>query len=424
VPNFFVADMVATPQAWILSAMLVGEVDKLLRNGVNAAKLSEPYRSVFEWAMGYASDYRTFPSPDRTGEQFPDVFIPLWDERPLEDVFDLFYMDLNSRMLRAALVEVGKKLQADDVDVTDALSMWEQWNTKIAGDGSRFNIVSWKETVDKRFDSYKDRILRREDGETVGTGILTGIRHIDDVTHGFLPGNYVLVLGRFDSGKTTLVAAWTVAAAKAGNLVMVISPEHNAEEMIRKIDAVYMESDPVALRRGTIDIDLLEQLEKERRSIRNIGGDIKVIPGAGFSVDQIGAMAIALKPDFICVDGISHLSSTDKNAPDWLKLGGISKQLKALATNTGIPIATVIQEAKGRKGDAKDSIARSDMIGRDADIIVHIEAVTDRKLKLEIIKYRETLDRGGSSFLEKGEDGVKFIETDGPSVGGQDGWEF
>jgi replicative DNA helicase len=336
---------------------------------------------------------------------------------------DKFFYDLNQRLLRTAVVEIGKAITSGE----DATDLWAQWNQRMSGDSSRFEVVSWTETADERFQDYQNRILSREAGEEPGTGILTGIRHIDKLTYGFMPGNYVLILGRFDTGKTTLMTQFMVSAAQTGNLCLVISPEHSAEEMARKLDAIAMVADPMALRRGTLDRSMIRQLLEGRDKIKETKGDIRIIPGSGRTLAEIATYVNILQPDILYVDGISHLSSPEsKGQSDWLRLGTISQGLKALATNTGIPVVTVVQEARDTgKKNVLESIARSDMIGQDADVIIHIDKVTDMQLKLTLVKWRESADRGGAVYLHKGDHGVEFIEDEERVVvGGADFFDF
>lgn len=414
----------ASPQAWIVSAALHGYIEELINAGVNQTKLSEPFYSVWQWLTQYASDYGSFPSIERTKEKYPDVYVPKFDERPIQDVLDVFYDDLQQRLVRAAVIEVGKKLESNDPNF---LAEWNEWVGRIADSQSQVNIVSWRETVDDRFSEYADTIAKKEMGEEPGTGILTGIRYVDEVTHGLLPTDYVLIVGRFDSGKTTLMADTMRAAAKTGNKALVISPEHGVKAMMRKIDCLHLVADPVDIRRGTLGREFIKKLQQAKEDIKRIAGDIMVVSGAGFTVEGVGALVAQVRPNILYIDGATHLVPFNSNQPDWLKVGEVSRRLKHMAVAHNIPVVSVVQEGRHTGKGGKDTIARSDMIGRDADLILHIEAVDDETLRLSMAKYRETIDRGLPVFLRKGKHGLSFIETDDPTTvafGSGVDWDF
>ena len=416
-----------SPQAWVLSALLVGEGAKLITAGVESSKLSSPWRGCWDWTQEYLNKYARLPSLARSVEKYPDVFIPTWDHRPVDDVLDCFFDDLELRLVRGAVVDVGRLLT--ESRTTEALQAYEVWNGRIADARARVEISSWRKGATKRLEEYHDAAMRAAAGEEVGIGVPLGIKTIDDASGGLLPGDYCVVAGRFDVGKTTLMVAMAkLACEHKGTTGLFISPEMRSVSILTKMDAMHLRVDPMDLRRGTVTMEELKRLEDGMTEIEKGKGDNHVVYGASFSLGSIAVLTAYLKPDILYIDGLGFLSDDENNShrgqADWLDMGKKSRGVKRFAVRHQLPVVVVHQSnRKSVSGGVKDNLSRSDMIGQDADVLIELEAVTDEMMRATLGKCRETRIRC-STYLKKISKGLLFEETDAPVMAITDVNEF
>jgi len=401
-----------SPQAWALSAALHGESKTLFASGISPDKMSEPYRGGLAWVSGYAAQHGRFPTRSRFTEQFPDVYVPEWDARPSTDLADQFYTDLRARLIRGTVVSVGELIASGDQK--GAEKEFEAWLFKWSEANARTDLREWKAGALTRLSEYEHRVAQVRSGEKVGDGILTGIKSVDEATLGFLPGDYVIFAGRFDVGKTTLMVATAEFAATTGRSCLFISPEHTAEAILRKLDAMAVGVNPIKLRQGTLTPEEVTQLNERMAYVGDLPGEITVVSGGNLTVDSVASLCTHLHPDVVYVDGLSFLvPAGTREDSDWLAIGTVSRNLKRMAVSQNVVVVCVTQGNRGsEKGGIKDNLARSDMIGQDADIIIGIEAVNDITVRVSLQKCRETPKRP-ICFLDKSIDGLRFVPSDG-----------
>jgi hypothetical protein len=414
-----------SPQAWAVSALLAGHGAKLLAAGVEEGKFAEPWRGAWAWVQWYLGEYSRIPSPARVTEKFPDTYLPDWDNRPVEDVLDVFYEDLELRLVRGAVVATGKLLT--DGRTREAVEEYQRWGGRIADARTRVEIAEWRGEALKRLEKYQDAVLRAAAGEAVGVGIPLGIPTIDEASGGLLPGDYCIVAGRFDTAKTTLMTAMAKLACDAGTTGLFISPEMRAVSILGKMDAMALQVDPMDLRRGQLTADEAKRLEAVMREVAAGDAENYVVYGGGFSMGSIAVLTSYLKPKILYIDGLGFLKRDGQRngrQADWLEMGLLSRGVKGFAVTHGLPVVVVHQSNRSSKsGGVKDNLSRSDIIGQDADILIEIESITDEMLRATLGKCRETRIRC-STYLKKVSQGLLFEEVEAPTMAIVDVEEF
>ena len=95
-------------------------------------------------------------------------------------------------------------------------------------------------------------------------------------------------------------------------------------------------------------------------------------------------------PDLVCIDYLGIMQPNSTNNSDWLDLGYIAENMAEFARAKDVPVATASQrkaKVKTSKDDSNDleDLARSKMIGDNANIVLLIEKRADEHLMEDMI---------------------------------------
>jgi replicative DNA helicase len=88
---------------------------------------------------------------------------------------------------------------------------------------------------------------------------------------------------------------------------------------------------------------------------------------------QVLAMIQEYKPDIVAIDGAYLMSINGAATVEWQELAAVSRELKSMANNTGVPIIGVIQANRGasdKQTVGGENIAGSDAFFQDPDIVL------------------------------------------------------
>ena len=245
------------------------------------------------------------------------------------------------------------------------------------------------------------------------SGVTTGgaFPALDALTQGFQPGNLIVLAARPGIGKTALALNWVLSAAKKrGTCGAFFSLEMSQEEVFLRMLASQARVNLKRIQAG-------EFPNEARERIREAGNDLLQLPlyisdQASITVPQIQSMVIKQgsqsnrRVEFLIVDYLQLISSPDGSRAskqnEATRVGEISRGLKLLAKDQGIPVVVLSQlnrEVEHRAGgrpqlsDLRDSGA----IEQDADMVAFIhrrmiakadEEPPDNTAELVIAKHR------------------------------------
>ena len=336
------------------------------------------------------------------------------------------------------LVKLGAKLvrevSDDPRDVQETAQRFAQ-AALGATEGPRTGPGHPRKASDALQGILDDRMNRTERPRA----ILTGFGRLDRATGGFHPGNLIVVAGRPGLGKTALALQWALTTAQIGVRAGIWSLEMTDEELADRLTAQlgYL---PAGWSRWN---DLTDgQIGKgmaARDYLREL--PIEVCDSAPLTVPMIrlALMKARAKGDpfgIVVVDYLQLMDPADSQKAskqnEATKVGDISRGLKLLAKEFGIPIVLLSQlnrdvdnrpGGRARLSDLRDSGA----IEQDADIVVFVNRGTDPMTgkphadgDLTIAKTRHgvcdsvpiTFDGSKMTFLER-------IHETGPSTGAE-----
>lgn len=273
---------------------------------------------------------------------------------------------------------------------------------------------------------------RLESGNAMG--VPTGLPTLDTLTQGFQPGNLVVLAARPGVGKTALALNWLLRAAGApfNRCGAFFSLEMSQEEVFLRLLSAHSRKNLKHIQAGRFTDQDMREVMKARDELIQL--PLYISDQAAITVPQIQNMVTKQgttsnrKLDFLIVDYLQLLSSpTGSRAAqqnEAVRVGEISRGLKLLAKENGIPVIVLSQlnrDVEHRQGgpprlsDLRDSGA----IEQDADIVAFIHrrkpeggdgAAMDNDVKLIVAKHRNGPTRDIPMTFQS--DTVSFFELE------------
>ena len=211
-------------------------------------------------------------------------------------------------------------------------------------------------------------------------GVPTGYTELDDLLTGLHPGELVLVAGRPAMGKTSIGMNFVEnAAIRAGKKAAVFSLEMPAEQLAMRMMCTEARVDMQKVRRGAIDDDEWAKLADALVSIGPASIYVDCTPG--ITVPEVRSKARRLQLehglDLIMIDYLSLMTATGKNGSRQEEVSQISRTLKGLALELGVPVIALQQLSRAPTGRANhrpllSDIRESGAIEQDADVVMFI----------------------------------------------------
>ena len=211
-------------------------------------------------------------------------------------------------------------------------------------------------------------------------GVPTGYAELDDLLTGLHPGELILVAGRPAMGKTSIGMNFIEnAAIRARKKAAVFSLEMPAEQLAMRMLCTEARVNMQNVRRGQIADDEWERLCDALVSIGPAQIYIDTTPG--ITVPELRSKARRLQLehglDVIMIDYLSLMSATGKTGSRQEEVSQISRTLKGLAMELGVPVIALQQLSRAPTGRANhrpqlSDIRESGAIEQDADVVMFI----------------------------------------------------
>lgn len=237
-------------------------------------------------------------------------------------------------------------------------------------------------------DDAMERLAERMEGR-LSPGVRVGFSRFDELTQGFQPGNLIVLAARPGIGKTALALNWILRAAqerdgRPGHCGAFFSLEMSHEEVFMRLLAAKSQTNMKDLQSGRAS-GRLEHVMKTRDELVQM--PLFICDRASITVPQIQNMIVKQgsqsnrRVEFVIVDYLQLLSSPEGSRGmkqnEAVRIGEISRGLKLMAKDFGIPVVVLSQlnrEVEHRAGgrpqlsDLRDSGA----IEQDADMVAFI----------------------------------------------------
>ena len=279
-------------------------------------------------------------------------------------------------IIRTAESMARRAFEHDD----DVALLIERGLKDLAGLGQGHRRDTWTQ-ISLILDEEINRIQEVNEAQEDVVGLTSGFHGLDQSTGGFRPGQLIILAARPGMGKTALALNMAQNAALAtGRGVAIFSLEMTRGELVNRMLTAQAMVDAEKVRNGRLDDDdwtrLLDASE-ELRGARVFIDDTPALP-----IGDLRARARKLQTDhpelgLILVDYLQLMRGDDPRAPRIQQVGEISRGLKALAKDLGVPVVALSQlnrgvESRQDKRPMLSDLRESGAIEQDADVILFI----------------------------------------------------
>lgn len=376
-------------------------IDILTRNGITADQFLVE-RDKLDFILNHRRQYG----------QVPDVVTFLSN---FED-FELFDVDESAEYLVAKLreaqafakvvpilKEASDKVREDALDgIVFIKNEIDNLIRSITGErGQGYDIIA---NANDRLEEYRRRAEMRG-----LLGIPTGISKLDEILHGWLNEDMVLMYARTNEGKSWLLLYFLVAAWLAGKRVGMYSGEMGNFLVGFRFDTIHKNFNNMGLMSGSAQLGDTTNDEVGSRSAQDYERYINALRGQGAfvlctqkdfggkkpTVDELEQFWLENNLDLLGVDQISLMNDQRKGRDKRERFTNIAEDLFLLSEKLQKPILAVGQAnreaAKGKKKEEETpdlhEIAESDGLPQNATRCIAMKVV-NKVLRISIKKNR------------------------------------
>lgn len=381
----------------------------ILKNNNITQDFFVTYSAEAAFLYDHYSKYGTVPDKETFLEKFEDfdLFIVGESEQYLIDTL----REQHLYNLMVPFVNQINNLVAEDSE--KAVQFAKQQIEQLAG--MTIKSVPGYDIIKNATDRGKEYKLRLEADGLMG--ITTGIPEFDEATHGWFPGEeLVVIVGRTNEGKSWVLLFFLVAAWKAGKRVLLYSGEMPKDIVGFRVDTLAEHFSHTALTTGSPDLGdgkkpndyfgYLENLSKDENLPPFIVITPKDLGGRRLDVPTLESLIEQYKPDIVGVDQISLMDDAraQRGQQERIRFTHVSEDLYLASEKYGIPILAPSQanrDSAKKKDDDEETpelheISESDGIAQNATRVIGMRQLGST-LKLSIRKSRYS--KKGSEIL-------------------------
>lgn len=308
---------------------------------------------------------------------------------------------------------------ADGID--SVLDFAEKTIFEIANKRTKQNFVQLDIWLKKTFQHLSD-IKSNSKGIT---GVASGFKKLDSMTSGFQNGDLIVLAARPSMGKTAFALNLGTQAAAAGFCVGIFSLEMSAEQLTLRMLASESGIAHHDIRNATISSN--EWIELTHVAARLASMKIFIDATAMLDLMELRTKARQLKAEhnlqFLIVDYLQLIHSTRRHENRHQEVSDISRSLKALAKELGIPVLALSQlsrsvDSRMDKRPILSDLRESGAIEQDADLILFLyrdgvyNQDTQNPMLAEVIIGKHRNGPTGTVFLQFVKELTKFVDSD------------
>ena len=346
---------------------------------------------------------------------------PMYSIANVEDYANIVW----EKSILRKLIKASNKISKESYEaLDDATAITERAEKEI------FNIVQRKSSSyalikDVLVDTFNnlEELATREEGVI---GIPSGFIDLDNRTLGFMPGQLIIIAARPAMGKSAFALnVLANAAIRAKKSVVYFSLEMSKEELTSRVLASEAMVDSQKIRSGKLE-------DEDWISLTNASGTLseaKIIldDTSGFTPIELRAKCRKLKMEhdigLIVIDYLQLMDASKVSASRQADISEISRSLKVLAREIGVPIIALSQlsRAPEQRPDHRPMLSdlrESGSIEQDADMVMFLyrddyyNPDTDKKNIAEVILAKNRAGSTGTTELLWLNQYTKFVNLD------------
>ena len=239
-------------------------------------------------------------------------------------------------------------------------------------------------------------------------GISTGLKELDDVLGGWLPGEeFVTIVGRVNQGKSWLLQKFLTSAHTQHKRVLLYSGEMSAMQVGYRHDTLAMNYSNRQLTRGTIsDLEFTNYENDLKKRAKELEPFIVVTPkdlgGKYMTVSMLKALCKKYQPDIIGIDQLSLMDDERRGENRRLQLANITMDLFRLSEELGKPILADAQANRNKTSSEEPEnpeladIGEADAIGQNSSRVI---SLVQTKLGLSLLVTKNRYGENNKKFI-------------------------
>ena len=284
---------------------------------------------------------------------------------------------IRERAIMRRLVEAGTKIvqlgYTVEGEVDDAVNQAQAEVHSVTERRAAEDYIQLSELLPAAFDE-----IEKISSGVVGEGVKTGFKDLDALTHGFHPGNMIVLAARPAVGKSTLgldIARY--ASIHKGDTSVIFSLEMSRSEITMRMLSAEARVPLNNIRSGALSDEEWARMARRMGEISE--APLFIDDSPNLSLMEIRAKARRLKQrhnlKLIVIDYLQLMTSGKRVENRQQEVSEFSRQLKLLAKELNVPVVAISQlnrspEQRSDKKPMLSDLRESGSIEQDADVVI------------------------------------------------------
>ena len=284
---------------------------------------------------------------------------------------------IRERAIMRRLVEAGTKIvqlgYTVEGEVDEAVNQAQAEVHAVTERRAAEDYIQLSELLPAAFDE-----IEKISSGVVGEGVKTGFKDLDALTHGFHPGNMIVLAARPAVGKSTLgldIARY--ASIHKGDTSVIFSLEMSRSEITMRMLSAEARVPLNNIRSGALSDEEWARMARRMGEISE--APLFIDDSPNLSLMEIRAKARRLKQrhnlKLIVIDYLQLMTSGKRVENRQQEVSEFSRQLKLLAKELNVPVVAISQlnrspEQRSDKKPMLSDLRESGSIEQDADVVI------------------------------------------------------
>lgn len=243
----------------------------------------------------------------------------------------------------------------------------------LGADRNEKSFVHIKDSLKEQWDSLEKQLAEGKHA----VGLTLGYIELDDALTGMHPGELIVIAGRPSMGKSTFAINMIHKIASIGNPVLFFSVEMSTQNVVMNMTSSVGRVQGQNLRKCALNQDELGRIVAASEKMSRMPVYIDDTPS--ISITKLRARSRQAKSTkgiaAVFVDYLQYVRGTDRRGGREQEVAEVSRGLKSLAKELGVPVIALAQlnrNTQGRKDPRPvlSDLRESGAIEQDADAVL------------------------------------------------------
>ncbi|MBQ2689451.1 MAG: replicative DNA helicase [Solobacterium sp.] len=293
------------------------------------------------------------------------------------------YVELvHEKAVMRKMIEAAQQIMQDGFEGQSDVDGYLDGAEKAVLEISRGRRTAPFLTPDEVFSSVLNKVRKMSESGSTITGLGSGFRDFDRITHGFQRGDLVILAARPSMGKTAValnMALQTADRNRNEGAVAIFSLEQPAEQIGMRLLSARSRVDGDHIKTGRLSNDEWTAVNDATVDLKNL--NLYSEDSSTIKVPEMFSKCRQLQADkglaMVVVDYLQLItgSSRGRDVNRQQEVSDISRSLKALARELNVPVLALSQLSRGvesrtDKRPMLSDLRESGAIEQDADIVL------------------------------------------------------